>query len=172
MDPTRLRLAHVDPLPADELPPAVVNGLKLSAGAAAPTVVGARRGKRSACDQAARQKRRAPTPAAAAAPAATAADSWANITANLDALNDDKAVSTIKLMDATAPDMTISAAEATRDARALAALSASWPISIAVVDTAAALEALAALPSARLCFAGFLHALHVRPLGNLRDRGA
>src|SRR5262249_26964608 len=67
-----------------------------------------------------------------ALPSFTVADSWSNVSAHLDALNDDPVVASIKLTDPIAPDMTISAAQATRDVRALGALSARWPISIAV----------------------------------------
>jgi autotransporter-associated beta strand protein len=85
-----------------------------------------------------------------ALPSFTVADSWSNVSAQLDALNHDKAVASIKLTDPVAPDMTITAAQATRDLRALGALSASWPISVTVSDTASALLGLASLPVAKL----------------------
>jgi hypothetical protein len=80
----------------------------------------------------------------------TVADSWSNVSAQLDTLNKDKAVGSIKLTDPVAPDMRITAAQAESDARALGALSASWPIQITVSDTASALVGLASLSVARL----------------------
>ena len=85
-----------------------------------------------------------------ALPSFTVADSWSNVSAQLDVLNDDQAVASIKLTDPVAPDMTITAAQAERDVRALGTLSAPWGISVTVSDTASALLGLASLPVAKL----------------------
>ena len=80
----------------------------------------------------------------------TITDTWANVLAGLDGLNDDGAVAAIKLIDASPPVTTITAAQAQRDTRALGLLSAPWPLSISVHDTAAALAGLASAPLSNL----------------------
>ena len=72
------------------------------------------------------------------------ADSWSNVAAGLDALSADTNVLSISLTDASAPSMTITAAQAQNDTRALSILSAPWNYTITVSDTAANLAPLLA----------------------------
>ena len=85
-----------------------------------------------------------------ALPAITITDNWSNVAAQLDALNDAAAVSSIKLTDPAAPPLSLGAAQAVKDVRALKLLKATWPVALTIADTASALETFAASPLSTL----------------------